>query len=145
MHITSRGDNGILFEGSRRDASSLIVARSRDSRSKKLGQGSVWSRPIERTLQGQAIRRSQAELLSLYCGWWSSGFGCLQPCADHEYLPSGCDRRAAESRYQVGCESREDHRRRSGRCVLRTNSSRRIRDSSRIADCWLNGFSQPET
>jgi hypothetical protein len=117
MIVTSRGDNGILFEG---DKGRLFVNR-----------GKITGTPIDEqwdkdkftpddlgaALQGQAVRRPQAELLPLHQGRRPTGLRRVHARSGDGHLPLGGDRGPVESRHQVGSEGREDRRRRAGRGV----------------------------
>ncbi len=123
MIVTSRGDNGILFEG---DKGRIFVNR-----------GKITGKPIEENWdEGQF---TDEDVVRLYKGKPLEGhkdnfYRCIregglpvsdvvQPRADDEHLPPGRDRRPARPHDQVGSPSREDRRRRPGRRVLRPRAA----------------------
>ena len=126
MIATSRGDAGILFEGTKGRIFVDLAQDYRQADRGKVGRGQVRSGRLGAPVQRKTVRGPQAKFLPLHSRRRTARLRRFQPRSNDEYLPSLCDCRAAGPDNPVGPEGREDHPRRSGRRFLRPNATPRI-------------------
>ena len=145
MTVTSRGSNGVLFEGTK---GRMFVNRGKITGipiDEKWDDGKFGPEDLVRLYKGKRFEGHKENFYRCIREGGLTVFRRVQSRPGAEHLPSVRHCRPIQSDDQVGSEGREDRRRRSGRRVVRPGRSARdsrFRGCSRPLkksterDCW---------
>ena len=114
LHVTSRGDNGVLFEG---EKGRIFVNRGRITGTpieENWDDGKFGDEQLSALYRDKPFEGHKENFYPLHPRRRPTGIGCIFARADDERLPPLFDRRSAGSDDYVGPTERANHRRRAG-------------------------------